>query len=188
MSNFPDYYRMLGIPFESNDDIIKKAFRKLALRYHPDVNHALNAHEEFIRLYEAYSVLINSNSRKEYDFEYKKYVLKKQVISFATFENEDIKNTIKYSKEQGASYSKMPIDDFLREIGLFGSELIFHLSNSLMYFIGYILIFSGFGLFIVGAISNQYLYFIISIFLIYVGVRIMKKSTTRWTKWDKENN
>lgn len=63
-----DYYNILGIDKYSTHDDIKKAYRKLALKYHPDKN---NNDEEFKKKFhdvnEAYNVLINSEKRKKYD-------------------------------------------------------------------------------------------------------------------------
>ncbi|XP_013113937.1 dnaJ protein homolog 1 isoform X2 [Stomoxys calcitrans] len=62
-----DYYKTLGIPKTATDEEIKKAYRKLALRYHPDKNKAANAEEKFKEVAEAYEVLSDKNKREVYD-------------------------------------------------------------------------------------------------------------------------
>jgi len=62
-----DYYKTLGIAKTATDDEIKKAYRKLALRYHPDKNKAANAEEKFKEVAEAYEVLSDKSKREVYD-------------------------------------------------------------------------------------------------------------------------
>ncbi|KAJ8968416.1 hypothetical protein NQ314_002313 [Rhamnusium bicolor] len=62
-----DYYRILGIPKDANDDEIKKAYRKLALKYHPDKNKSPEAEERFKEVAEAYEVLSDKKKRDIYD-------------------------------------------------------------------------------------------------------------------------
>lgn len=52
-----DYHQILGIPKGASKDAIKRAFRKLAFMYHPDMNSAPGAHDKFIEISEAYEVL-----------------------------------------------------------------------------------------------------------------------------------
>ncbi|XP_017063128.1 dnaJ protein homolog 1 isoform X2 [Drosophila eugracilis] len=62
-----DYYKTLGLPKTATDDEIKKAYRKLALRYHPDKNKAANAEDKFKEVAEAYEVLSDKSKREVYD-------------------------------------------------------------------------------------------------------------------------
>ena len=64
-----DYYKILGVPQNSSDDDIKKAYRKLAMQYHPDKNPGKEkwANEKFKEINEAYGVLGNPEKRKQYD-------------------------------------------------------------------------------------------------------------------------
>lgn len=68
MSERKDYYKILGISKDATKDEIKKAYRKLAIRYHPDRNPGnKEAEEKFKQIAEAYSVLGDDEKRKEYD-------------------------------------------------------------------------------------------------------------------------
>lgn len=62
-----DYYQILGIPRNASDDDIKKAYRKLALKYHPDKNKATGAEEKFKEVAEAYEVLSDKKKKDIYD-------------------------------------------------------------------------------------------------------------------------
>ena len=62
-----DYYRLLGVRPDATVLLIKKAYRKLAKQYHPDVNHASDAAERFREITEAYDTLIDPDRRRRYD-------------------------------------------------------------------------------------------------------------------------
>ena len=63
-----DYYKILGVSETSSKDEIKKAFRSLAKKYHPDRNgNDENAIKKFQEVNEAYEVLSNEDSKKSYD-------------------------------------------------------------------------------------------------------------------------
>lgn len=62
-----DYYKILGISKNATDDDIKKAYRKLALQYHPDKNKSAGAEEKFKEVAEAYEVLSDQKKRSIYD-------------------------------------------------------------------------------------------------------------------------
>lgn len=62
-----DYYEVLGVEKNASEQDIKLAFRRLAKKYHPDVNKEADAEEKFKEIQEAYAVLSDENRRKQYD-------------------------------------------------------------------------------------------------------------------------
>ena len=68
MATEKDYYELLGIPRGSSDEEIKKAYRKLAMKYHPDRNQGDKVSEEkFKEINEAYEILSDPEKKKMYD-------------------------------------------------------------------------------------------------------------------------
>ena len=68
MSQKRDYYEVLGVDKKATADEIKKAYRKLAIKYHPDKNPGdKEAEEKFKEAAEAYSVLSDDTKRQQYD-------------------------------------------------------------------------------------------------------------------------
>src|SRR6202521_3186885 len=66
--DYKDYYKILGVARGASADDIKKTFRKLARKYHPDVNPGdKKAEEKFKEINEAYEVLSDHDKRRKYD-------------------------------------------------------------------------------------------------------------------------
>ncbi|OQY43115.1 MAG: hypothetical protein B6242_15310 [Anaerolineaceae bacterium 4572_78] len=64
---YKDYYKTLGVAKDASADEIKKAYRKLARKYHPDVNTEKDAEDNFKDVNEAYEVLGDAEKRSKYD-------------------------------------------------------------------------------------------------------------------------
>ncbi|MEX2524408.1 MAG: DnaJ C-terminal domain-containing protein [Gammaproteobacteria bacterium] len=64
---FKDYYKILGVDRDADADSIRKAYRRLARKYHPDVSKEADAEDRFKELQEAYEVLRDPEKRQAYD-------------------------------------------------------------------------------------------------------------------------
>lgn len=102
-----DYYEILGVDKNSNQDDIKKAYRKLALKYHPDRNKDPDSEDKFKLISEAYQVLGDETKRKNYDMG---NIDMNFSDSFDMF-NEIFKQHMDFFKNDFGNY-----DDILREI------------------------------------------------------------------------
>lgn len=67
MNNYQDYYKTLGVEKNASQEEIQRSYRKLARKYHPDINKAGDAEEKFKQINEAYEVLGDPEKRAKYD-------------------------------------------------------------------------------------------------------------------------
>lgn len=67
MSSKRDYYEVLGVSREASADELKRAYRRLARQYHPDINKDAGAEEQFKEINEAYEILSDQDKRARYD-------------------------------------------------------------------------------------------------------------------------
>src|SRR5262245_1052797 len=65
--DYKDYYKVMGVARDASQDDIKRAYRKLARKYHPDVSKEARAEEKFKELQEAHEVLKDPEKRAAYD-------------------------------------------------------------------------------------------------------------------------
>ena len=105
MSERKDYYKILGVSKDASQDEIKKSFRKLSLKFHPDRNPGnKKAEEKFKEIAEAYEVLSDPKKKEEYDNPHSEFDFK---------------------MSGGPDFGGMGMDDILRHFGFGGMEFDF---------------------------------------------------------------
>ena len=132
-----DYYQILGIPDNAGQESIKRAFRKLAFKYHPDTNpgNEKQAEEKFKEINEAYGVLGDEEKRQQYDFarkgpfagagydrEYRGFGYSQQDIFTGVFSNPVMFNEMsRMFAQAGLRFDQ----DFLNRVFFTGSGIMF---------------------------------------------------------------
>lgn len=110
-----NYYKILSVGPSASISDIKKAYRALALQFHPDKNKQSNAAFKFIEITEAYEVLRDPEKKKQYDIMYEKHFRREKVIIPDTgeFENEKFQWQ-QYGKSKAKEYSAVDFEEFLK--------------------------------------------------------------------------
>lgn len=110
-----NYYKILSLSPSASISDIKKAYRALALQFHPDKNKQSDAAFKFIEITEAYEVLRDPEKRKQFDVIYEKYFRREKVIIPDTGEFENEKSQWQqYGKSKAKEYSAIDFDEFLK--------------------------------------------------------------------------
>ncbi|MCF6308525.1 MAG: DnaJ domain-containing protein [Flavobacteriaceae bacterium] len=148
-----DYYNILNISRNAQEVDIKKAYRKLAMVWHPDINNSPFAHSKFIEINEAYEILINPIKRDQYD----KLFAENREVEIST----EFKQWQDSAQRKAETYAKMDSEEFkskiLSELKLAGKYgvsfgcftfLILGFVANLIY--GFIMPFAFFSAFIFG--------------------------------------
>jgi len=203
---FPNYYKVLGLSSTASKEEIKKAYRKLALEFHPDKNKSPDAHEKFIEINEAYLILYDDEAREKYDREYRYHFSQrekrkesKQEESKSSYEREqtkeskseqretfndsDLNDWAKKAKTQGAEYARMAFDDFSKMVLGFVKETGFQLGNTLLVFLGLLLTMGGCGNLIIGLstsgdIGNP----VFGLIMLPIGILLWRAANKNWEK------
>ena len=84
---FKDYCKILEISFRSNEEEIKKAYRRLSLKWHPDKNPGTDTSNIMVDINEAYYILGNPEKKKRYDSEYLRYTRYEEATNQNTTNN-----------------------------------------------------------------------------------------------------
>jgi DnaJ-class molecular chaperone len=205
----PNHYKTLGLKQTASKEDIKKAYRQLALKYHPDCNKSSDAHEKFIEINEAYLILFDDEAKVKYDREYMYYfgdndkaessssifqekrgTKREFQQTYASnrepqFKDEDLNQWTKNAREQAESYAKMAFDEFSKLIIGMVKETGFQIGNSVIVMIGGLLSVIGFWNLILGITSNGGMSKImIGIFCIPIGYLLYKYAVRKWDRHD----
>ncbi len=193
---FPNYYKRLGLNKIASKEDIKKAFRQLALQYHPDRNKSPDAEQIFIEVNEAYLILYDVDARQKYDKEYE-YHFKEEHVSqegpsyqqeaaqnnSSVFDDSELNNWAKNAREQGNEYAKMTFDEFSKMVIGFVKETGFHIGNTLLVYVGIFLTMGGCGNLVIGLTSKGEIGNpVIGIILLPIGILIWRLANRNWEK------
>jgi curved DNA-binding protein len=108
MPTSPNYYSALGIPHDANLDQVKKAYRKLARQYHPDVSKAKDTEARFKDAAEAYATLKNPEKRAAYD---------ELLANPPTQRTRDAPHWSNAARSQHSPFADMDFEDILAAMG-----------------------------------------------------------------------
>lgn len=163
-----NHYNTLEIKPTATKEEIKKAYRELAKKYHPDINKSPDAHEKFIVINTAYLILYDNEARVKYDREYQYYFGQKakteSSVSYeqreekkkqeetkssnqrqreSEFEDEDLNQWTRNARQQAESYAKMTFEDFSNLILNIVKETGFQFGNAILVMLGALLSLGG---------------------------------------------
>lgn len=153
-----DYYKILGIAQTASSEEIKKAFRELALKWHPDKNKSPNSHERFIEINEAYQFLSNIEKRKLYDDLRNSYSEKQYINTNSKFK--EYQNWAEAEKVKAEKLAKMSFKDYAKVTFNF----LDNVHTGIAQIIGF---FFGFWFFLGGILA--FLLPVVFIFLFIIG-------------------
>ena len=127
---FKDYYSILEIPYNASLDEIKKAFKRQAIKWHPDKNIGKDTTPQMQDINEAYLILKDEEARSLYDREYLKfkkfisivehegdyektndYEFKNKRYKYYDFEDETLKNWVNNARRQSVELAKHTIEE-----------------------------------------------------------------------------
>lgn len=112
-----DYYKILELEFGADILAVKKAYRRLALKYHPDKNKEPNAAQKFIEITEASEVLREPLKKSEYDRLYQAYFRTKTQEQYTeqSYERKQ-QEWADFGREKAKEYSSIPFEEFAKRL------------------------------------------------------------------------
>jgi hypothetical protein len=102
-----DYYQILNVPYAANGDDIKKAYKELAVKYHPDWNKEPDASLKFINVHEAYEILGNDKKRLAYNMMF---------IRHLNLDNSEFAEWEKEANTNAEQYAQMPYTTYIEDV------------------------------------------------------------------------
>jgi len=126
-----NYYETFSLPADSDLLEIKKRFRDLSLKYHPDVDKTEGAHERFIEIVEAYMILSDEKKREEYNYLYQQYFVEKKESTDHPEYEDDIETWSKEAETKATAWESLDILSFVTDI--LSNEILGQMSFSILF-------------------------------------------------------
>ena len=112
---FLDYYSILNVDHEANSEVIKKAYRREAIKWHPDKNPGKDTVREMQQIIEAFTILNDPDARQRYDKEYtlfkQKFADNECTESNYDIQDDILKDWINKARRQAIDFVKQTIQD-----------------------------------------------------------------------------
>lgn len=127
---FIDYYNILDVSINSSMSEIKAAYKKQAIKWHPDKNPGLDTTLRMQQINEAYLILIDNEARERFNNEYKKYTAFQSKVTSVkkteeyTVEDDVLSKWMANAKKQSVSLAKQTLDDLLGMSKQSGSAML----------------------------------------------------------------
>jgi DnaJ-class molecular chaperone len=141
-----DYYGILEIPFHSTPEEIKTAYRRLAVKWHPDKNLSVDTTYQMVEINEAYQILSDEYKRQLYDQEYRKYQNSHQgvetSVDLGSVDDTNLEDIIKDAREKAEEYVKQ----FMHELKNTSNDAMNGCWDEVKYYIIIGIIFTVIGL------------------------------------------
>jgi len=178
-----DHYKTLGIKRNASTEEVKRAYRKLALKWHPDVNKNPDARNRFIEINEAYLILSDFEAKQKYDKEYDYYfvTLQSEPVfdktdedyqknEYKIYQDENLNNWSKNAREQAEKYASMSFAQFSKMVKDVIKETSIQGFTALLYAISGILGANGFFSLIIGIRDSKPDKIFLAIFFIFLSI------------------
>ena len=112
---FIDYYSILNVDHKANSEVIKKAYRREAIKWHPDKNPGKDTAREMRQIIEAFYILNDPDARQKYDKEYtlfkQKFADNECTESNYDIQDDILKDWINKARRQAIDFAKQTIQD-----------------------------------------------------------------------------
>lgn len=140
-----DYYRLLGIARTADKLTIKKAYRHKALYWHPDKNKSPNAHSEFIKINEAYNILIDDLKKAVYDKLYDEQIRYNNdvLVTEQSAKYKQYKTWVDEEREKATNLASLSFDQFLKGLSKFAEESVNAVYFGCSFYVAIVFIIGG---------------------------------------------
>jgi len=172
-SALKDYYQILGVTRQASEKDIKKAYRKKCKLYHPDINRNRNAHEQFLKISEAYEYLIKQNEIRPLD-----EILDDQSNDSFDFDEYWEEQERARARERAEYYAKIRYEEFIKSDYYKATQAV----ESVFFFFFLGLMLLVFLSPVIGYFYKGYVGLGVGLFIVFATVHLWAKELKRFKK------